>query len=65
MKVKDMTLTAVMAALSMILERFVSQSPKELLIAPHWGLKNYEFTNLLVNYLKQHKIFQGSVLSEV
>ena len=23
----------------MILERFVSQSPKELLIAPHWGLK--------------------------
>jgi len=49
----------------MILERFVSQSPKELLIAPHWGLKNYEFTNLLVNYLKQHKIFQGSVLSEV
>ena len=49
----------------MVLERFVSQSPKELLIAPHWGLKNYEFTNLLVNYLKQHKIFQGSVLSEV
>ena len=43
----------------MILERFVSQSPKELLIAPHWGLKNYEFTNLLVNYLKQHKIHQG------
>ena len=43
----------------MILERFVSQSPKELLIAPHWGLKNYEFTNLLVNYLKQHEIHQG------
>ena len=43
----------------MILERFVSQSPKELLIAPHWGLKNYEFTNLLVNYLKQHQIHQG------
>lgn len=31
----------------LILERFVSQSPKELLIAPRWGLKNYEFTNLL------------------
>ena len=43
----------------LILERFVSQSPKELLIAPHWGLKNYEFTNLLVNYLKQHEIHQG------
>lgn len=48
----------------MILERFVSQSPKELLIAPHWGLKNYEFTNLLVNYLKLHKIRQGQ-LAEV
>ena len=43
----------------LILERFVSQSPKEQLIAPHWGLKNYEFTNLLVNYLKQNKIYQG------
>lgn len=43
----------------LILERFVSQSPKELLIAPHWGLKNNEFTNLLVNYLKQNKIYQG------
>ena len=49
----------------MILERFVSQSPKDLLIAPHWGLKNYEFTNLLVNYLKQHKIRQGAQLAEV
>lgn len=43
----------------MILERFVSQSPKDLLIAPHWGLKNYEFTNLLVNYLRTHNIHQG------
>lgn len=30
----------------LVLERFVSQSPKELLVAPKWGLKNYEFTNL-------------------
>lgn len=29
------------------LERFVSQSPEELLISPRWGLKNYEFTNKL------------------
>ena len=26
-----------------VVERFVSQSPKDLLIAPDWGLKNYEF----------------------
>ena len=43
----------------MVLERFVSQSPKDLLVAPHWGLKNYEFTNLLVNYLRTHDIHQG------
>ena len=30
-----------------VLERFVSQSPADLLIAPKWGLKNHEFTNLL------------------
>lgn len=37
----------------LVLERFVSQSPKELLVAPKWGLKNYEFTNLLNNKLKE------------
>lgn len=36
----------------LVLERFVSQSPAELLIAPHWGLKNYEFTQRLQNYLR-------------
>lgn len=30
-----------------VIERFTSQSPAELLVAPRWGLKNYEFTNLL------------------
>ena len=43
----------------LILERFVSQSPKELLVAPQWGLKNHEFTNLLNNHLKRNNIFQG------
>jgi len=37
----------------LVLERFVSQSPKSLLVAPKWGLKNYEFANLLNNRLKQ------------
>jgi radical SAM protein (TIGR01212 family) len=30
-----------------VIERFTSQSPAGLLIAPRWGLKNHEFTNLL------------------
>lgn len=33
------------------IERFVSQSPAELLISPKWGLKNYEFTNRLLSRL--------------
>ena len=45
----------------LVLERFVSQSPKELLVAPHWGLKNHEFTDLLNNYLKAHDIHQGDL----
>ena len=49
----------------LVLERFVSQSPEELLVAPHWGLNNYEFTNLLVNYLRQHHIRQGQLFAEV
>ncbi len=43
----------------LVLERFVSQSPKQLLIAPDWGLKNYEFTNLLNNHLKATGAYQG------
>ena len=37
----------------LIFERFVSQCPPEILIAPKWGLKNYEFTNLLNNRLAE------------
>ena len=37
---------------TLVLERFVSQSPPEFVIAPQWGLKNYEFTNLVKLALK-------------
>lgn len=40
-------------------ERFVSQSPPELLIAPNWGLKNYEFTHLVEKCLKSRDSLQG------
>ena len=29
------------------IERFVSQAPEGMLVAPRWDLKNYQFTNLL------------------
>lgn len=38
-----------------VIERFTSQSPAGLLIAPRWGLKNHEFTNLLNKKLRSKK----------
>lgn len=42
-----------------VLERFVSQTPADLLIAPHWGLKNYEFSAKLEKALRLKNIHQG------
>lgn len=42
-----------------VLERFVSQSPKELLIAPDWGLKNHEFTGKVRKRLRERDSWQG------
>ena len=43
----------------MVLERFVSQSPKDLLIAPDWGLKNYQFTDKVKKRLRERDAWQG------
>lgn len=43
-----------------VLERFLSQSPGEMLLAPKWGLKNHEFVHLLNKYLEKNNICQGS-----
>ena len=37
---------------SIAIERFTSQAPAGMLIAPRWGLKNYQFANLLENALR-------------
>lgn len=43
----------------LVVERFVSQSPRELLIAPDWGLKNYEFTARVQKRMKERGAYQG------
>lgn len=43
----------------LVIERFVSQSPKDLLIAPDWGLKNYEFVARLQKRMKERRAYQG------
>lgn len=33
------------------IERFLASSPPDMVVVPKWGLKNYQFTNLLMNRL--------------
>ncbi len=33
------------------LDRFLASAPPDMVLQPHWGLKNYQFTNLLLNRL--------------
>ena len=47
-----------------VLERFVSQSPKELLIAPDWGLKNHEFTDKVKKRMRERDAWQGKLYKE-
>lgn len=35
------------------IERFVSQAPPDMVVSPRWGLKNYQFTDILVRKLRQ------------
>ncbi|MDR1743909.1 MAG: TIGR01212 family radical SAM protein [Dysgonamonadaceae bacterium] len=41
------------------IERFASQSPKELLVAPDWGLKNYELTEKIIKRFIERNTVQG------
>lgn len=49
---------------SIAIERFVSQSPAELLIAPNWGLKNHEFTARLLRRMRERDSWQGKCCVE-
>lgn len=48
---------------NIVVERFLSQSPKELIITPEWGLKNYEFTNRLVKKMREIGAYQGKLFN--
>lgn len=36
------------------IERFLASAPPDMVISPKWGMKNYQFTNLLHNKLRDH-----------
>ncbi len=42
-----------------IVERFVSQSPPEMTVAPNWGIKNFEFAAKVEKRLKERDTWQG------
>ena len=42
-----------------IVERFISQAPREKLIAPKWGLKNFEFVAKVDKRLAERNTWQG------
>ena len=44
-----------------IVERFVSQAPPNMLIAPRWGLKNFEFVARVEKRLKDKNTWQGKL----
>jgi len=49
---------------AIIVERFISQAPRELLIAPRWGLKNFEFVAKVEKRLRERETWQGKLFSD-
>ena len=49
---------------NIIVERFVSQAPAEMLIAPKCGLKNFEFVAKVEKRLKQRDTWQGRLFEQ-
>ncbi len=50
---------------NIILERFISQSPGDLLIAPKWGVKNFEFVAKVEKRMAQRDTYQGRLYVSV
>ena len=44
---------------TVVIERFISQSPRSLLIAPDWGMKNYQFVDRLRRRMAERDTWQG------
>ncbi|WP_430809718.1 MULTISPECIES: TIGR01212 family radical SAM protein [unclassified Carboxylicivirga] len=48
-----------------VMERFISQAPHNLLIAPRWGLKNFEFVTKVEKRLAEKDTWQGRLYSSL
>lgn len=48
---------------AILVERFVSSAPEDMVIAPRWGIKNYEFVAKVEKILEQRDTWQGRLWS--
>jgi len=48
-----------------VLERFISESSSDLLIAPNWGLKNFEMMHLIEKKIATENMWQGKFYKEL
>ncbi|HPE76301.1 MAG TPA: TIGR01212 family radical SAM protein [Draconibacterium sp.] len=46
-----------------IVERFVTEAPEKLLVAPKWGLKNFEFVAKVEKRLAERETWQGRLFN--
>lgn len=50
---------------NIILDRFTSESPKNMIIAPDWqGKKNFEISNILAKEMLKNRTFQGRLFNQ-
>lgn len=49
---------------AIIVERFVSEAPAEMVIAPKWGLKNFEFVAKVEKRLTERDTWQGRLFRQ-
>ncbi len=50
---------------TIVLERFASETPKHLQIAPKWGLKNFELVSKIEKQLLKKETFQGRLFKKL
>ena len=48
-----------------VVERFISQAPRELVIAPFWDIKNYEFVHRLEKRMAERNSWQGKLAEQI
>lgn len=49
---------------SIVIERFVSQAPRSMVVAPFWNIKNYEFAHKIERRFAERNTWQGRLYNK-